>query len=142
MLPFLIRDSRRSLTRWLIFFSVSVFANKIGAWKPDSKGLEQMGLLTEGSWLAEICFSLLENIVKLSNLSSMAATPAVETARGVAFRGVLRNALDLPVAAHFLKLGPFATPTHGHFGNLGAATSAIGLWEMWPTIVVGVPKKA
>jgi hypothetical protein len=138
--------------------------------------LEVASTLTEGSWLAEICFSLLENLVKLSNLSSLPTTPAVSqrefavklnlfhppilfpvsdivslsvtlllfqvsTARHAALRGVIRNAIDFPVAAHFLKLGPFATHPHGHFGMLGAISSSISLYEMWPTIVVGVAKK-
>jgi hypothetical protein len=65
--------------------------------------LELMSTMTEGSWLGEICCSLLENIVKLSNLSALPETPAVATARAAALRGVIRNALDFPVAAHFMK---------------------------------------
>jgi hypothetical protein len=119
-----------------------MFFNRIGAWKPqDPKVLEFVSTLTEGSWLGEIICSLLENAVKLSNLSSLPDTPAVATARAAALRGVIRNACDFPVAAHFLKLGPFATHPHGHFGALGAISSSISLYEMWPTVVVGVPKR-
>ena len=159
-----------------------MFANKIGMWKPkDPKQLELMGNMTEGSWLAEICFTLTENLVRLSNLASAPETPAVRfdnqkneqqarankashnctdslafmcacaracsspqvaVARASAFRAVVRNACDLPVACHFLKLGPFATHPHGHFGVLGAVSSSISLYEMWPTIMVGVVKQA
>ncbi len=59
--------------------------------------------MTEGSWLGEIVCSLLENLVKLSNLAALPDTPAVATARAAALRGVVRNSLDLPVAAHFMK---------------------------------------
>lgn len=119
-----------------------MFANKIGMWTPkDPKQLELMGNMTEGSWLAEICFTLTENLVRLSNLASAPETPAVATARAAALRAVVRNACDLPVAAHFLKLGPFATHPHGHFGLLGAVSSSISLYEMWPTVIVGVPQK-
>jgi hypothetical protein len=100
-----------------------------------------MGQMTEGSWLAEITCSLLENLVRLSNLSSAPPTPSVDLARAAALRAVVRNACDFPVACHFLKLGPFATHAHGHFGILGAISSTISLWEMWPQILVGVPAK-
>jgi len=122
------------------FWDHFTFFNKIGAWKPkDPAQLEMVNKLTEGSWLGEIVCSLLENIVKLSNLSGLPDTPAVAAARAAALRGVVRNGCDLPVAAHFLKLGPFATHPHGHFGMLGTVSSAIGLWEMWPTVIVGLP---
>jgi hypothetical protein len=98
-----------------------------------------MSKMTEGSWLAEITCTLLENLVKLHNLSSAVASPAVDTARSSAVRAVLRNACDLPVACHFLKLGPFGSLPHGWFGGLGVVSSTISLWEMWPTITVGVP---
>lgn len=112
-------------------------------WKPkDPKTLELAGTLAEGSWLGEICCTLMESLVRLNNLSGLPETPAVATARAAALRGVIRNCLDFPVAAHFMKLGPFGTLPHGWFGAAGAVTSCIQIWELWPTIVVGVPKKA
>lgn len=47
---------------------------------------------------------------------------------------MIRNLCDFPVACHFLKLGPFGSHPHGHFGMLGAVSSSISLYEMWPTV--------
>ena len=67
----------------LIISSLSV-ANKIGAWKPkDPKTLEYASTLTEGSWLGEITCTLLENIVKLSNLASAPPSPQVSQPKDI-----------------------------------------------------------
>ncbi len=107
--------------------------------------VEKVGTLTEGSWLGEITCTLAENVLRLHSLSSLPPSPAVSEARAAAFRAVVRCICDWPLAAHFLKIGgpngPFATHPHGHFGALGAVSSAISLYEMWPTLLVGVPAK-
>ena len=61
----------------------------------------------------------------------------MELARNASLRAVVRNVLDLPVALHFM--GYTGDHPHGHFGIAGAITSAISIWEMWPTINVQVP---
>jgi len=116
------------------------FAHKVGAWKPkDQKLVTLTGQLAEGSWLAEIVLTLIENLIRLQKLSSVDPSPAVDTARNAALRSIFRNLCDAPLACHFLGIEPFKSHPHGHFGVLGAASSAVSLWEMWPQILVATP---
>lgn len=126
---------------------------------PFPRQVTRANNLTEGFWLFEIIFTLLEQSVRLQRLNApvgvravvdsfstaaiaSASLPAgVAAARSVAVRTFIRNLCDLPIACHFLQLGPFATHPHGHFGLLGVASSAISLYDLWPTITVAVPAK-
>jgi len=84
------------------------FAHKVGAWKPkDQKLVTLTGQLAEGSWLAEIVLTLIENLIRLQKLSSVDPSPAVDTARNAALRSIFRNLCDAPLACHFLGIEPF-----------------------------------
>jgi hypothetical protein len=83
---------------------------------------------TEGSWLGEIICNLLEALCKLSSTSTS------EQARNVILRTILRNILDFPLALHFLDLAPSSIP-HGYYGLSGAISSALGIYEGWPTVL-------
>ena len=132
-----------------------MYAQRIGLWQPDSQQLTLFNQLTEGSWLGEICFTLLEQLVRLAALShedttvlkgvalvgsggvvSVAASSvnATQLARQSALRSIVRNSCDLPIALHFLGLT--GNYPHGYFGLLGVVSSLISLYEMWPTVLV------
>ena len=136
-----------------------MYAQRIGFWQPDSQQLALTNQLTEGSWLGEIVFTLLEQLVRLAALSNQDTTvlkgvamvgsggvvsvaassvSATELARHAALRSIVRNSCDLPIALHFLGLT--GNYPHGYFGLLGAASSLISLYEMWPSVLV--PKLA
>lgn len=132
-----------------------MYAQRIGLWQPDNQQLAVANQLTEGSWLGEIVFTLLEQLVRLAALAnddttllkgvavvgsggvvSVAASSATATqvARHAALRSIVRNSCDLPIAMHFLGLT--GSYPHGYFGLLGAVSSLISLYEMWPSVVV------
>ena len=136
-----------------------MYAQRIGLWQPDNEQLTLANQLTEGSWLGEIVFTLLEQLVRLAALAnddstvlkgvavvgsggvvSVAASSvsATQLARHAALRSIVRNGCDLPIALHFLGLT--GNYPHGYFGALGAVSSLISLYEMWPSVLV--PKVA
>ena len=136
-----------------------MYAQRIGLWAPDSEQLTLTNQLTEGSWLGEIVFTLLEQLVRLAALSnedntvlkgvavvgsggvvSVAASSvsATQLAQHAALRSIVRNGCDLPIAMHFLGLT--GNYPHGYFGLLGVVSSLISLYEMWPSVLV--PKVA
>ena len=136
-----------------------MYAQRIGLWQPDAQQLALTNQLTEGSWLGEIVFTLLEQLVRLAALSQQdetvvkgvalvgsggvvsvaaSAVSATQLARHAALRSVVRNSLDLPIALHFL--GQTGNTPHGYFGALGALSSLLSLYEMWPSVLA--PKVA
>jgi len=94
----------------------------------------QLGYLTEGSWLCEIVCSLLLALLKLRRLSGQQTSNVAQHTMAVnaQLRSVAKNALDLPIAMHFLNLT--GKCPHGHFGTLGVISSLISLWEIWPVV--------
>jgi hypothetical protein len=109
-----------------------MYAERVGVWRPSSPDEKsRMNRLTEGCWLGEIICTLAEQLLRLHELSGKSEAAAL-IARGVSIRSVVRNSLDLPVALHFMELT--GNHPHGHFGMLGAISSAMGIWEMWPTV--------
>lgn len=54
-----------------------MFASRIGLWKPSAETLNLANTITEGSWLGEIVTTILEQLVRLSNLSAANDSPAV-----------------------------------------------------------------
>jgi hypothetical protein len=134
------------------FFDHFMYAQRIGLFSPPPPTLTLFNQLTEGSWLGEICFTIIEQLCKLHSIAQEGemtsvivggnAIAAVVSTGGVgweerrrqALRSLLRNALDLPIALHFLGLT--GNHPHGHFGALGMASSLISLYEMWPSVFV------
>jgi peroxin-11B len=112
-------------------FDHGMFAFKTGLVQ-DPKLEPIVNKLTEGSWVGEIVSSLCLSLLRLLELSSKEPSTQLTELRNKELRGVVRNALDLPLALNFM--GYFPDYPHGIFGLGGAITSSISLWEMWPVL--------
>src|SRR5436309_1999860 len=53
-------------------FDHAIYANNLGLWTPDAQTLRQTQIMTEGSWLGEIVFTILEQLATLATLHSAA----------------------------------------------------------------------
>ena len=135
-----------------------MYAQRIGVYNADPATLTTLNRLTEGSWLAESLFTILEMLARLSALSreqptvnlvvsSNAITEVVTSAvgwearRSAALRTLVRSSLDVPIAMHFLSLDWTAQYPHGYFGVLGVLSSLISLYDAWPAVIVAPLKK-
>ena len=133
-----------------------MYAQRIGMYNPDPTTLKALNQATEGSWLGEVSFNILEQLAKLYSLHQqvqpigvavvggvgvgslitgtlVASSVAWEETRAQALRALLRNALDLPIAMHFLSFEWTTHYGHGWFGALGVLSSLMSLYDMWPS---------
>jgi len=80
------------------------------------------------SWVGEVSTNLvtlvIERAYKGKDMNSADMSKST--------RNLIRNAMDLPVAIHFWKPDWVAAVPEGVFGLLGAGTSSISLYDMWP----------
>ena len=135
------------------FFDHFMYAQRIGVFNPDPATFKALNQATEGSWLGEIAFTILEQLLRLQSLSSqqqpqvsvvvggnviagvVASSVAAEEQWGRAMRSLVRSALDAPIAMHFLSFDWTTKYPHGYFGILGVLSSLISLYDMWPQVI-------
>ena len=141
-------------------FDHFMYAQRIGLYNPDPTTLKSLNQATEGSWLGEISFTILEQLVKLYSLHQqvqpigvavvggnvitgavLATSVAWEETRAQAMRSLLRNVLDLPIAMHFLSFEWTTQYGHGWYGVLGVLSSLLSLYDMWPQVIVAPMKR-
>jgi hypothetical protein len=139
-------------------FDHFMYFQRIGIFNPDPSTFKALNQATEGSWLGEIAFTILEQLLRLHSLSAqqpqvnlvvggnviagvVASSVAAEEQRGRALRSLLRNALDAPIAMHFLGWDWTAKYPHGYFGALGVFSSLISLYDMWPAVIQAPMKR-
>jgi peroxin-11B len=113
-------------------FDHFMFLKNVGA----IPNIPWLNTATEGSWLGEIVCNIMEALIKLANANGLSAD-----GRNALLRAIVRNCLDFPLALHFLGLAPASVP-HGYYGLSGAISSAMGIYEGWPTVLVQHAKKA
>ena len=138
-------------------FDHLMYAQRIGAFSPDPSTAKALNQATEGSWLGEIVFTALEQLLRLQALAQapevslvvggnviagvVTSSVALEEERGRAMRALLRSALDAPIAMHFLGLEWTTKYPHGYYGVLGVLSSLLSLYDMWPAVIVAPMKR-
>jgi len=109
-----------------------MFFIKIGWYKPNSELTNRLNQLTEGSWLLEALTGLAAALIRLYIIRNNATNELTRADRAKQFRAVVRNGIDIPLILNFLGKTPAWIP-HGYFGLCGTVSSAISVWEMWPS---------
>jgi len=89
--------------------------------------------LTEGCWLLEALTGLASALVRLFIIRNNSPNDLKTRAdRAKQFRAIVLNGIDIPLILNFLGKTPAWIP-HGYFGLCGTVSSAVSLWEMWPS---------
>eukprot|EP00475_Leptophrys_vorax_P020555 TRINITY_DN2814_c0_g1_i1.p1 TRINITY_DN2814_c0_g1~~TRINITY_DN2814_c0_g1_i1.p1 ORF type:complete len:221 (+),score=71.38 TRINITY_DN2814_c0_g1_i1:486-1148(+) len=116
---------------WLVgyfFFDHFIWMHRVNVIVLSPETMKRLQGYSDISWVGEVSTNLITLIIE----RSYKGDNMNEEDRAKSNRNLLRNALDLPVAVHFWKPDLVAAVPEGVFGVLGAATSSISLYDMWP----------
>jgi hypothetical protein len=116
---------------WLVgyfLFDHFIWAHRVNLIVLSPETLKRLQGYSDISWVGEVCTSLTTFLIERHYKGDKMSSEEIAKSN----RNIIRNLVDLPVTIHFWKPDVVAAVPEGVFGLLGAVSSSISLYDMWP----------